>query len=836
MRVFIAFISVILSAVLAIAMPAAAQDTSEDRTILILDGSGSMWGQIEGEAKITIAKSVLAELLAELPEERQLGLMAYGHRREGDCTDIEQLAEIGSAHEAIAAQVQKLSPKGKTPMAESIRQAADILEYQERKATVILVSDGIETCDPDPCGAAAELEQNGYDFTVNVIGFDVTEENDQAQLKCLAENTGGTFYSAADAGELGEALEEAVVTEPEVVTVTKVRLRATELEGGLVIEEGLNWSVTDADGNEVYSSEGEGVVDIEIDPGTYDVVVERPSDGLKGEQNGVKIAQNTGKTVTIALNFEVTASVRAEPEGEGMAGTNVLVHWTGPDRRGDYINISQKGADNGRYLSYRYASQGNPSELRLPVEPGDYEIRYTLGRPIRTLASIDYKVLPAEATIEAVSEAIAGEDVSVAFTGPEAGSGDWITIAKPDAPAGKYLGYAYVSKGSPVLLRMPLEAGEYELRYIQGGKKVLARQPITVVVAEATIEAVSEAIAGEDVSVAFTGPEAGSGDYITVAEPDAPAGKYLGYAYVSKGSPVLLRMPLEAGEYELRYIQGGKKVLARQPITVGLADATLVAASEAISGEDVSVTFTGPEAGSGDYITVAEPGSPAGKYLGYAYVSKGSPVLLRMPLDAGEYELRYVQGGKKVIASQPITVVAATATLTAVEEAIAGENVSITFTGPKAGSGDYITIAEPGSPARDYVGYAYVSKGSPLLLRMPFEEGDYELRYLQGNKKVLTSQPMKVLAASATVTPPERAVAGEVSSVVFTGPQPSPGSYVVVAEPGSPVKKYVAYGNITSGSPTNIRMPKDPGEYELRYLHGGVKILASAPMTVYPKE
>ncbi len=65
------------------ALPAAAQNASAEAgagdSILVLDASGSMWGQIEGEAKITIAKSVLADLLKDLPAERRLGLIAYGH-------------------------------------------------------------------------------------------------------------------------------------------------------------------------------------------------------------------------------------------------------------------------------------------------------------------------------------------------------------------------------------------------------------------------------------------------------------------------------------------------------------------------------------------------------------------------------------------------------------------------------------------------------------------------------------------------------------------------------------------------------------------------------------
>jgi len=724
----------------------------EGDAILVLDGSGSMWGQIDGEAKIAIAKTVLGDLLDELPAERRLGLVAYGHRRKGDCTDIEELASIGADRAAISSAVQAISPKGKTPMAASVKLAAEKLRSTEEKATVVLISDGIETCEPDPCGVAAALEQSGVDFTVHVVGFDVTEENATAQLKCLAENTGGTYISASNADELGAALETTVAAAPEPVTETKVRLRATELEGGLVIEEGLNWTVTprrpDEEGVEpVVTETNAGVLDVEVAPGAYDIAVERPSDGLKGAQERVVIRENTWKTVTIALEFPVEATVTADPGGEVTAGTNILVHWTGPDRKGDYITIVEKGADNGRYGTYSYTRTGDPAELRMPVEPGEYEVRYMLGQPIRTLASVDITSIAAEATLSAPDQAIAGEELSVEFTGPPAGSGDWITVVAPDAAANKYGDYHYTKQGSPGTLRMPLEPGEYELRFVQGNKKVLARRPITVAAAEATVTGPETAIAGEEITVEFAGPAPASGDWITVVAPDADPNKYGDYHYTKQGSPATVRMPLDAGEYELRFVQGNMKVIARQPITVTEAVATLEAKDAAIAGETVTVEFTGPKPASGDWITVVTPDAETKKYGDYHYTKQGSPAKVRMPLDAGAYELRFVQGNRKVIARKPITVTQAEATLDGPSSVTAGGVVKIAFTGPPPGNGDYIAISEVGSPDNKYVSYSTSKAGSPANVRVPKDPGDYEIRFIHGNKKVLARAPLTITPA-----------------------------------------------------------------------------------------
>ena len=65
---------------------------------------------------------------------------------------------------------------GKTPLTEAVRQAASTLKSTEAKATVILITDGIETCEADPCALGAELEASGVDFTAHVVGFGLTAE------------------------------------------------------------------------------------------------------------------------------------------------------------------------------------------------------------------------------------------------------------------------------------------------------------------------------------------------------------------------------------------------------------------------------------------------------------------------------------------------------------------------------------------------------------------------------------------------------------------------------------------------------------------------------------
>ena len=209
--------------------PAAASTTpASGNIIFILDASGSMWGQVEGTAKIAIAKEVLTGLIRDLPEDAVVGLVTYGHRRKGDCDDVEELIALGPLDKAkMTARIQALSPKGKTPISRSVRLTAGRIKHLEDETTIILISDGRETCDPDPCGLVKELKAAGIKFVMHVIGFDVTEE-EREQLECMARAGGGKYYTAGNAGEFLAAAREVV----EAPTFTGGYLKITSLKEG----------------------------------------------------------------------------------------------------------------------------------------------------------------------------------------------------------------------------------------------------------------------------------------------------------------------------------------------------------------------------------------------------------------------------------------------------------------------------------------------------------------------------------------------------------------------------------------------------------------------------
>jgi hypothetical protein len=175
--------------------------------MFVLDASGSMWSQAGGETKIVAARNVLEKIVPSLPPEVKVGLTVYGHRLKGDCSDIEVLIAPGSDDRAgLMAYVQRINPKGMTPIADSIKLVSEALKGREGETTIVLVSDGEETCVGNPCEVVRGLKSSGTKFVLHVVGFDVNEKQ-KKQLVCLAEAGGGKYFGADNAKTLLSAFE-----------------------------------------------------------------------------------------------------------------------------------------------------------------------------------------------------------------------------------------------------------------------------------------------------------------------------------------------------------------------------------------------------------------------------------------------------------------------------------------------------------------------------------------------------------------------------------------------------------------------------------------------------
>jgi hypothetical protein len=184
---------------------------------LILDASNSMWGQIQGKAKITIAKEVLEQIINGLPDKMNVGLRLYGHRYglndKRACQDTELVTPIGMIDkQQLTDAVDAITPRGKTPLVYSVLEG--IKDFKDLKGgTVVLISDGVESCDGDINSIASALQEAGLDLQVNIVGFDIKEVEARKQLEAIASSTGGIYLDAKDSEQLLDSLEQTLRVE-----------------------------------------------------------------------------------------------------------------------------------------------------------------------------------------------------------------------------------------------------------------------------------------------------------------------------------------------------------------------------------------------------------------------------------------------------------------------------------------------------------------------------------------------------------------------------------------------------------------------------------------------
>ncbi len=166
--------------------------------VLVFDASGSMTGPGFGEktsTRIDTARQALAEVLPEVAPVRNLGLIVFGPgpRAPGVCANIDlRLPPAANSAKRIMQEIDTVQPYGQTPIAASVLRAAEVLDYRNRAAVIVLLTDGEETCSGNPCALADMLKKEGMDTTVHVIGYMVAHASGipgPYPTRCLPERT-----------------------------------------------------------------------------------------------------------------------------------------------------------------------------------------------------------------------------------------------------------------------------------------------------------------------------------------------------------------------------------------------------------------------------------------------------------------------------------------------------------------------------------------------------------------------------------------------------------------------------------------------------------------------
>ncbi|WP_137152905.1 VWA domain-containing protein [Devosia sp. FKR38] len=386
---------------------------------LIIDSSGSMAAEMDGETRLDIARRVIVEQAATWAAGGDLGLVAYGHRRVGDCNDIETLETPAPVDlDRLRQDLGSLRARGKTPLSDSLIAASQLLP---EGGAIILVSDGLETCAADPCAVAESLRDANAALSIFVVGFGVTAP-ELAALQCIAEQGGGSLFSAQDAAGLKTALStagqmaQAAPAElpppaPEVVTPAEpvvapaptpepepaptppppptplpVSLMAMTSAGEVTAP--LGWTIT-ADGADapLYEGAGRGVA-LELLPGQYTADV--AGDNLRVQVPFVVAADQGDKPITIAV--EAGQAVLHLVAGEGLSladaelGSDIA--WSVTPLDGQSAVTTPTGLDPslmlvpGRY-GIEAVVQGHVAKADIEVTAGavgETELSLALGR------------------------------------------------------------------------------------------------------------------------------------------------------------------------------------------------------------------------------------------------------------------------------------------------------------------------------------------------------------------------------------------------------------------------------------------------------------------------
>lgn len=374
------------AAIAALGLPAAQAQEAESASILILDASGSMWGQLKGGAtKIEVARDVMGEYFRTRNAAEPLGVIAYGHRRRGDCADIEIIAETGVQNAAtLSSRINQIRPNGMTPLTDALRMAQKQIPKTAERADIILVTDGLETCKADPCALAAELAAEGIEIRAHVVGFGLTEQ-EAASLSCIPEATGGLLLRPQTGKELSDALGQIAEAEPPPPTQAFFDI-GPKAEAGYTYKIAYQGTAKNVDYagftkrgappppvSPAYGVIGGGAVGSNPftkqapgEPGDYDLILVTASGGVIARQPIEVVAPSNG--------FDAIGSV--EPS------KRFRFTWRGPDQVGQRIVIGKPGDPGKVYAkSWGYAlHKDGKMGLTAPAEPGIYELRYLSGK------------------------------------------------------------------------------------------------------------------------------------------------------------------------------------------------------------------------------------------------------------------------------------------------------------------------------------------------------------------------------------------------------------------------------------------------------------------------
>ena len=404
---------VLLAALAGFVVFGATAHAQDSRSIaLILDASGSMNAKLAGgSTRIDAAKAAVSAFVEKLDPKVRLGFRAYGHQsptKEHNCKDTALLVgfdAVGSNKAAMLEKTKAVKAQGYTPITYVITLAAEDVKKEPGEHVVVLVSDGKETCEGDPCAAAKALAAADAKLVVHTIGFNV-DVAARYQLQCIAKAARGTYSDASAAADLGAKLGELAAAKQEPPQPPQSRTAVTvqqPKEGTLQIrnaDSSGQHKVTEAEsGNEVASMsafkwtielpaglynvtfgptvwksvEVKGGETTVLDPGTIEVknaaaAGHRVLDWETGTEVG-KISSFKRRLTVLPSTFTVMFGGAEWPNIEVKAGENKQLNPAVIAVKGAQVKRHKVQTEDGKVVATLSSFTST-----LPVPPGKYTI------------------------------------------------------------------------------------------------------------------------------------------------------------------------------------------------------------------------------------------------------------------------------------------------------------------------------------------------------------------------------------------------------------------------------------------------------------------------------
>lgn len=193
------------------------------RILFLFDASQSMYARWETNTKYEVAKKMLGEMVDSLQgmQNLELAMRVYGHTKKyppQDCDDTQLEVPFGKDNGfSIKKRLEEISPSGTTPIARSLEECGGDFPKSPARNIIILITDGIEECNGDPCAVSAMLQKKGISLKPFVIGLGLNKDFIK-QFECV-----GNYFDATDEVQFKNAFN-IVITQALNNTTAQVNL------------------------------------------------------------------------------------------------------------------------------------------------------------------------------------------------------------------------------------------------------------------------------------------------------------------------------------------------------------------------------------------------------------------------------------------------------------------------------------------------------------------------------------------------------------------------------------------------------------------------------------